>query len=673
MTALLRQPALAQPDMFPDARELGYAMNLLTQRYIWYYPTLNQLTGGHKSGLMLGLLLHWSRHYATQGKDDRDGWMWKTGQEWRTETGLTRHEQDSARAQLVGMQLVEERKRGMPARMFYRVRMDELGKQLAKLCGLKEFTAWDWSNTQQVLRLLGRPVAFYLRIAQLSGGATNSLYLSYLLYAQRQAITTAYTVNWIRPRPDHVEKVLGMSYKVQLLARKQLTSMGLVECRSRGFAQSPEMRLRFGRVAELLGQKTEKQADQSPPVCRKGNYEQADALINKDISELSTGLSTDISINKHSEDIVIHSDASIFTFPANSNLPFRQTENDQTGKQRITEPANTFIPNQQTSLPEREISNYTNTTYLLPQHSGDQSDKLAAPDTSKKEEKEVRGSGGEIELDFGEGKSTHMWRVQAIQALTRVDPHLRQAVLDEWVARLESKDMQPVRMPLRFLDKLITSARTGEFRPEMGHVLVEARKTKAKLAKLRQGFESNKPVPLQNQQQEEHDKQRALKPIPSEIQARIDAFKRESKTKAPAQISILPKPANRDESKVLETPTSHAVQTDAKAKESPTLKHEVTVELPRSQSQKVAETVLVVPTPHDTERVELPRAQSQQIVEKKMEPPSLQDGAEQKRESRIDRGVESPHPEVEMTGAGLWKYLRSGVGVVAKSGAGTGN
>ena len=600
MTALLRQPAQAQPDMFPDARELGYAMNLLTQRYIWYYPTLNQLTGGHKSGLMLGLLLHWSRHYATQSRDERnerDGWMWKTGQEWRSETGLTRHEQDSARAQLIRLNLIEEQKRGMPARMFFRVRMDQLGIQLSKLCGIKEFSSWDWNNTQQVLRLLGRPVAFYLRIAQLSGGATNSLYLSYLLYAQRQAITTAYTVNWIRPRPEHVEKVLGMSYKVQLLARKQLTGMGLIQCRSRGFAQSPEIRLLFARVAELLGHKP----DQEAPVCRKGNSAQAEPLIHNDKDTLRTGLSTNISTDKQVQELVIHNEPSIFTFPANSNLPFRQTENAQTGKLIIPFSANTVIPNQQTSLPEREITSFTNTSYLLPQHSNGQGGYQAEPESLQTENEKNRGGSGGGDLDFGDGQSTKMWRAQALEALIRVDPYQRQVVLDEWIARLESTDMQPVRMPLRFLDKLIANARSGEFRPEMGHTIAQARKSRSQLRKLHDGIYS--PVVAKNKTA----KQVATAPAgPSaEIKAQIEAMKQGWKTNPTKQAVIFTKTANSE-----------------------------------------------------LQSVDSPRLQAGQA------------GANEAM--KLAQSVDSPRLQAGQAGANLWKFLRSGVGAVANTGAGTG-
>jgi hypothetical protein len=346
MTASLRQHLPhSQGDMFPDPQELGRAVDLLTQRYFWYYPTLNQLTGGHKSALMLGMLIHWSRHYHNTERHEREGWIWKTIEEWKRETGLSRHEQDAARARLLAMGLVEEQKRGMPARMYFKVRLDVLGRHLAALCGVHDFERWDWHNAQQLLRLLGRPVAYYLKVAQLTGGATSSLYLSFLLSAQRQAVTTAYTVDWIRPRADHISKLLGLSYKVQLLARKQLCQLGLVEARpSRNFGANPELRLRYGRVIDLLA------GGLSTETGRKKQVIHNEEPVNKVANSLSSNDKTAV---------LEVSDPSIFPFSANRDFPFRQTEISLSGKQGMPKPANRDFPNWQTSLPKREISIYT--------------------------------------------------------------------------------------------------------------------------------------------------------------------------------------------------------------------------------------------------------------------------------------------------------------------------
>ncbi|MBK6744845.1 MAG: hypothetical protein IPG66_18570 [Hydrogenophilales bacterium] len=84
------------------------------------------LTGRVTAGLMLSQALYWTRILADQPA--RQGWFWKTRDDWRNETGLSRREQDSARRTLKGLGLWQERLVGMPARVWYRVDLDALGK-----------------------------------------------------------------------------------------------------------------------------------------------------------------------------------------------------------------------------------------------------------------------------------------------------------------------------------------------------------------------------------------------------------------------------------------------------------------------------------------------------------------------------------------------------------------
>ena len=58
---------------------------------------------------------------------ERDGWFWKTAAEWQRETGLSRREQDSARRRLRALGLLEEQRRGMPAKRWFRLDLAALG------------------------------------------------------------------------------------------------------------------------------------------------------------------------------------------------------------------------------------------------------------------------------------------------------------------------------------------------------------------------------------------------------------------------------------------------------------------------------------------------------------------------------------------------------------------
>jgi len=83
---------------------------------IAYYPTLHGLTGSVTATLMLCQHIYWA------GKgDDPGGWIYKTGVEWQAELGLSRTELESARKVLRERGYVDEIKRGVPARIWYRL------------------------------------------------------------------------------------------------------------------------------------------------------------------------------------------------------------------------------------------------------------------------------------------------------------------------------------------------------------------------------------------------------------------------------------------------------------------------------------------------------------------------------------------------------------------------
>ncbi|NJM44464.1 MAG: hypothetical protein HC858_11770 [Brachymonas sp.] len=192
-----------------------------------------------------------------------------------------------------------------------------------------------------------------------------------------------------------------------------------------------------------------------------------------------------------------------------------------------------------------------------------------------------RGGSGDVDLDFGEGKATQMWRSQAALALKRVDLQQRQAVLDEWIARMESNDMKPIRMPLKFLDTLISSARAGQFRPEMGHAVAQARKFKNRSAALQQGMHIAVVTESSTKKPEEE-----FKPPSAETQALVEALKLRLKSKLPLKSSNveITKPANRvsqvEAGHSVDSPRPQAGQAEVEVWEAPTLQSEV----PRPQA-----------------------------------------------------------------------------------------
>ncbi|MGS0835857.1 DNA-binding protein [Acinetobacter baumannii] len=80
---------------------------------------------GINGALMLSQLVYW-----TSRTKDSEGWIFKTHHEWTQETGLTRREQDTARATLKSLKFISEKKMGVPCRVYYRVERENLYQAL---------------------------------------------------------------------------------------------------------------------------------------------------------------------------------------------------------------------------------------------------------------------------------------------------------------------------------------------------------------------------------------------------------------------------------------------------------------------------------------------------------------------------------------------------------------
>ena len=75
------------------------------------------VTGGITSALMLSQAI-WTTHALEPAAE---GWFMRSQEEWTEETGLSRWEQETARRALRRAGLLEERRFGMPARLWFRV------------------------------------------------------------------------------------------------------------------------------------------------------------------------------------------------------------------------------------------------------------------------------------------------------------------------------------------------------------------------------------------------------------------------------------------------------------------------------------------------------------------------------------------------------------------------
>nr|WP_275667292.1 hypothetical protein [Vibrio sp. Isolate24] len=88
---------------------------------------------------MLSQSIYWSR------RTNASGWFYKTQDEWQDETGMTRRELDTARKKLRSLGILEEKKQGVPCRVFYRINEPNLIAQMEQT-SLAECAKLDCTN-----------------------------------------------------------------------------------------------------------------------------------------------------------------------------------------------------------------------------------------------------------------------------------------------------------------------------------------------------------------------------------------------------------------------------------------------------------------------------------------------------------------------------------------------
>jgi len=118
--------------------EAKAALMEVLRRPIAYHVVFAKISGGVTSGVFLSQLFYW----ADRGKDP-NGWIYKTQAEWEEETGLTRWEQETARKRLKERGILEEKRAGMPARLYYRLDLDRVIELAAA-----QSSMWDSHNQE---------------------------------------------------------------------------------------------------------------------------------------------------------------------------------------------------------------------------------------------------------------------------------------------------------------------------------------------------------------------------------------------------------------------------------------------------------------------------------------------------------------------------------------------
>ena len=220
----------------------------LLGRQIAFHRRLVDVTANVKAALLLSQSLYWTRH----GRDiaENVGWFWKTAEQWERETGLSAKEQATARDLLRGRSLLEERRRGLPARLHFRLCIDALAAQLSDQLAVSQDGRDD--NDRLVLaHLLGPSLAYHRSLAGIAGGVHAGLLLSRALHLTKQQSTRRLDA-WIGNSAVRWSQEIGLTRREQETARRALTRIGVWEETLQGIPPSMMARIRLDGLLSLL-------------------------------------------------------------------------------------------------------------------------------------------------------------------------------------------------------------------------------------------------------------------------------------------------------------------------------------------------------------------------------------------------------------------------------------
>ncbi|ADP96446.1 hypothetical protein [Marinobacter adhaerens] len=83
-------------------------------------------------GMCGAMMLSQSLYWRTRTRNP-DGWFYKSQAEWQDETGMTRREQETARRRLTKAGFLQEDRKGVPARLYFRVDIEAVEAALEAL------------------------------------------------------------------------------------------------------------------------------------------------------------------------------------------------------------------------------------------------------------------------------------------------------------------------------------------------------------------------------------------------------------------------------------------------------------------------------------------------------------------------------------------------------------
>ena len=406
----------------------------LLGRPIAFHRRLVDLTGSIKASLMLSQAIYWMRH----GKDIRqhDGWFFKTMEQWRWETGLSRHEQAHARARLRELKVLQERTQRLPATLHFRVDGEALAALLSDRLG-RRYPCIVWDDDALVAELLGPVLPFHRALTMLTADVNAALFLSRALYCVRRILRQSPNA-WFQTSTAQWQADAGFSRREQETARNSLRRLGIIEEMHKGIPPRRWARVDIGRLIELL-------------------------------SEASAGGKSELAqLHKTGKQGC--------GIPTNSIGANRQTSMWDSHKQYWRKPANLIAENRHNCLPVsanlyKDLITRTMTTQPPPI--------AAANETNRRMVDEPRGGG---ELIFPNALLPE--ERPAAQALVMRCPDLAQALLDELAGRMSTNAIRA--SPIGYLRGMVQRAQAGNFVLELGVRIATGRRQREEAEVLRQ-------------------------------------------------------------------------------------------------------------------------------------------------------------------------------------------
>ena len=192
------------------------------------YKSLIELTGKIKTAVFLSQILYWTR--VGTNVSSNEGWFFKSIEQMYQETGLTKREQQRCKEYLLEVGLIETKREGMNNKLFIRVVIEELAKQLGhnNNGSSESIQLSDLQNQRSLFfrRFFSERIAYHRDLVTLTGCIHSAIMLSYMLrVAVMNAQGNAVQHGFASFKIHEWKLLLALSYRNQLTVRNRLKDL----------------------------------------------------------------------------------------------------------------------------------------------------------------------------------------------------------------------------------------------------------------------------------------------------------------------------------------------------------------------------------------------------------------------------------------------------------------